>query len=64
MFSGRIGFIALQQGLGLTGVTGTGYENHDHRAAAEAASETAAEPAPARPERRSTLLLSLLSAVF
>lgn len=64
MFSGRIGFIAFQQGLGLTGVTSANCENDDRRAAVAAAAENAAEPVPARPERRASLLLSLLSAVF
>jgi hypothetical protein len=66
MFSGRIGFVAYQHGLGLTGQThNSPSENDDHRAAAEAASEILADPAPAKPAGRTRqLFLSLIAAVF
>lgn len=65
MFSGRIGFVAIQQGLGLTGQTRVAYQNDDHRAAAEAANEILADPPPAKPSDRARhLFVSLLAAVF
>jgi hypothetical protein len=64
MFSGRIGFVAFQQGLGLLGQRGATYENDDLKAAAEAAlmKEGAAEPA--KPARRPSLLMNLIAALF
>ncbi|WP_374373959.1 hypothetical protein [Dongia sp.] len=65
MFSGRIGFVAIQQGLGLFGQAQTEYQNEDYRAAAEAANEILADPPPAKPSDRARhLFVSLLAAVF
>lgn len=65
MFSGRIGFIAYQQGLGLIGQTRAVHENDDHRAAAEAAMAAQAETAaPKRSGSPRQFLLNLLAAVF
>lgn len=64
MFSGRIGFIAWQQGLGLLGQTSATYENDDLKAAAEAALAQMATPEPATPTSKPSLLMSLIAAVF
>lgn len=64
MFSGRIGFVAFQQGLGLLGQAHPTYENDDLKAAAEAALMTEGAPEPARPARKPALLMNLIAALF
>ena len=64
MFSGRIGFIAFQHGLGLLGQTRNVYENDDLKAAAEAAMAHEAKPEPAKPASKPSFLMSLIAAVF
>lgn len=64
MFSGRIGFIAFQHGLGLLGQTRSVYENDDLKAAADAALVQEAIPEPAKPISKPSFLMSIIAAVF